>query len=398
MHPDQKFQQRWEYRKKDDDADSSSDDTKSNSGDEQVQMKHKVILDLILPEKDGESDTPGYEPSNELNVLTATPLQILEPNNMQCGPGKKRISAENGSKGNARKKRKSKVKDSEEPAHLADLKTFTSSLLKELKAARHTMLVRMKRQITRLTSVKSAPRTKRKECKTDNAIHQKENESGMKTATRAKGSIERPKKKAETSGSSKRVKAVGKKRNTKQAPVANGVEKIENLSLPMKKPISDSDQTASVSHLALPGIRSKPQIEISRTEISLSEHIHAEQHGMNKTNLLEKESFLTDAQSYCSYLPSILPDEEFESFSRRSSKNVVFLDDQSMNPGLEAPLHQWPNNCFGVTSQIVLETPGEENNGAVCPRMDSGGLRFPGRSNALSESFVTNTVSWNMRK
>lgn len=373
MNPEQKFQQLWEYRKKDDEINSSSDDSKSNSGSEPGQKRLRVLSGLVLPKEDEESEnTPRSQRSDGLS-----PLQIVEANSTLHVSGTKKVAAVNRSKGNSMKKRKREWNQTEEPTQLTDLKTFTESLLKEFKVARNAMLVRMKKQITKLMTSKPTSRTRRKEGKNDEAIQQSENGLGL----RAQNCNGKPRKSTTPLGSSKRHKATEKRANHEETVVVNGTDKRDNISLPEEKPINDSS-----SCLTLPSDLSRPKTESLRTEFSSSDHSPAGC-SMNRTNTLEKPSFLTDEQSHHGYLLSVLPDEQFGSFSQMSSKSVGFFDQQSnqtssVHPGLHVPVNQWPNNCFSMTSQIVLETPGQENS-SVGLRMNAGGIRFPGRRYAL---------------
>lgn len=341
MNPEQKFHQLWEYRKKEDEINSSSDDSKSSSDSEPCQKRHKEDDE----EKEEIENTQRSQLSDQLNH----PLQkIVEANNSILHVSRtNKVGVVNRSKGNSMKKRKREGNKAEESTQLADLKTFTESLLKEFKVARNAMFVRMKRQITKLMTAKPASRTKMKE---------------GKTPLRSR----------------KRLKATEKRENHEDTIVANVMEKRENLSLPEEKPTNDSS-----SCLTVPSTLSRPKTESFRTELASSDHTPP---SMNRTNISEKPCFLIDEQrqSHHGCLQSVLPDEQFGNFSQMSSKNMGFFDQQSnqtpssvsIHPGLQVPVNQWPNNnCFSITSQIVLETPGQENS--------SVGIRFPGRSYAL---------------
>lgn len=186
MDLEQKFQQRWEYRRKDDEVDSSSDDSKSSLGNEPDQKKHKLVSNLSLPDGDDEAiDTPSSQQNNQVDATKNVHFQIAEVAK-HLKPGKKKIAADNKLKTHSGKTRKRKARNpiqDQEPAPLNDLKIFTESLLKDIKVAREKMFVQMKKQMTKLVAAKPVSRPRRSRClkKSSGAIHQTGSKSGTKT-------------------------------------------------------------------------------------------------------------------------------------------------------------------------------------------------------------------------
>ena len=69
MSEDLKFQQRWEFRRRDSDVDSSSDNSKLSSSGEPVLKKHKLVSSLISPENDETNGTPRSHKNISLIVV-----------------------------------------------------------------------------------------------------------------------------------------------------------------------------------------------------------------------------------------------------------------------------------------------------------------------------------------
>ena len=83
MSEDLKFQQRWEFRRRDSDVDSSSDNSKSSSSGEPVLKKHKLVSSLISPENDETSGTPRSQPEDKSDHGSGDQFKIGKANLMQ---------------------------------------------------------------------------------------------------------------------------------------------------------------------------------------------------------------------------------------------------------------------------------------------------------------------------
>ena len=65
MSKDLTFQQRWEFRRRDSDFDSSSDNSRLSSSGEPVLKRHKLFSSLISPENDETSGAPRSQPEGK---------------------------------------------------------------------------------------------------------------------------------------------------------------------------------------------------------------------------------------------------------------------------------------------------------------------------------------------
>ena len=405
MDLDQKFQQRWEYRRKDDEVDSSTDDSKSSLGDEPVQKKHKLYVpSLSLSQDDDAIETPSSRENYQEDATKSVPFRAAEVTKKHCEPGMEKTAVDFKSKRNSGKRRNTKVRNhiqDREPVLLNDLKIFSESLLKDLKVAREKMFVQMKKQMTKLVAVKQVSRPRSNSClkKSDGAMHQ----AGKKSCKRIQSSDGRLRKgsKKDNLGfeSSKSSIANSERTNLEKAALhSNWMDKRETLSLPRNNSVhlvEESDQIGSSSYVTLPSVLPKPQTESLSIDSSLRNHNESGS-PVNIAQNAEKENPVTDANNY-GYLFGIQPDEQFGSLAQITSKGMGLLDYQNsqtsiMVSGLPVPLNHWQNNGFTITSQSAKD-PAQQNNAA---RMDGGAIRVPGRSHALSECFVGNTISCSM--
>ncbi|XWS49959.1 hypothetical protein CRYUN_Cryun12cG0047200 [Craigia yunnanensis] len=156
------FQQRWEFRRSEDnDLDSSCDDSKSSTGP--LLKKHKLVSSLISVGDDETSETSRIKQKDNENPGRGGEINI--------GKAKKRKTRNISSK-----LQKSKMKrDSPEevdlqkretsaydPAPLDDLKNFMDSLLKDLKVTRENLLKWMLEEMQKLVADDTIPEPKRR--------------------------------------------------------------------------------------------------------------------------------------------------------------------------------------------------------------------------------------------
>ncbi|KAL3635571.1 hypothetical protein CASFOL_020118 [Castilleja foliolosa] len=139
MDDDKKFQQRWEFRRKEIDGDSSSDDNRSNPSG----PPPNPITDLVLLENE---DNPECHTNRDKE-------------NLKAAKNKKIKSVEQRKKSNAcsvkKKKRKTSLKKNEETVMLNDLKVFANSVIQELTSARENMFEHMRDEMGKLAAKKN---------------------------------------------------------------------------------------------------------------------------------------------------------------------------------------------------------------------------------------------------
>lgn len=169
MSLDRDFQQIWDFRRRDDDINSSSDDSKSG------EANHKLVS-VVLPCNGETSDDLDYQ---KIDKLEPDGVQLNEPRIKKGvttgGKGKKRkaedaFKKEVGKKARGKKrntenafkkevgKKKRKSCSAPNSAILDELKIFTESIFQDLKVKREQMFARMKEDMQKLVSVKSSTR------------------------------------------------------------------------------------------------------------------------------------------------------------------------------------------------------------------------------------------------
>ena len=152
MSEDLKFQQRWEFRRRDSDVDSSSDNSKLNSSGDPVLKKHKLVSSLISPENDETSDTPRSLPEGKSDPSSGDQFNIGKANKMHIGSSKKNnLDSKKLKRDSFKKVNKKKSKSNAyDPATLDDFKFFMESLLEDLKVARENLFVQMREEMDKL--------------------------------------------------------------------------------------------------------------------------------------------------------------------------------------------------------------------------------------------------------
>ncbi|XP_057978285.1 uncharacterized protein LOC131164816 [Malania oleifera] len=149
MSYDPKFDQIWEYRRGDNEFDSSSHESGSSSNGEPVLKKHKLVSSLIsLDEKDDISYIPKFQQKGKLD---AGAVSRFKPGEGQIRSSLKDSAFNYGMGNDSFKLNGRKNKGSAyEPAALDDIKIFMESLLDELKVARENMLTWMRDEMHKL--------------------------------------------------------------------------------------------------------------------------------------------------------------------------------------------------------------------------------------------------------
>ncbi|XWS38351.1 hypothetical protein CRYUN_Cryun19dG0123800 [Craigia yunnanensis] len=153
------FQQRWEFRRNEDnDLDSSCDGSKSSTGP--LLKKHELVSSLISVDDEETSETTRLKQKDNENPGRGGQINI--------GKAKKRKTRNISSKLQNRKmKRDSPEVDLQkgetnayDPAPLDDLKNFMDSLLKDLKVTRENLLKWMMEEMQKLVADYTTPEPK----------------------------------------------------------------------------------------------------------------------------------------------------------------------------------------------------------------------------------------------
>lgn len=139
----QNFQQIWEFRRGDDDIDSSSGDSKSSSTGEPVLTKHKIVSNLISPENDEISDTSGYHQNDQLEPGEGAYFETGKVSYKGVRSRRKRRGTKSDTKTGSMKEGSNKKRkcSTQDRVSLDDLKIFTESLLQDLKVERENIFV-----------------------------------------------------------------------------------------------------------------------------------------------------------------------------------------------------------------------------------------------------------------
>uniref|UniRef100_A0A5B6Z3A4 Uncharacterized protein n=1 Tax=Davidia involucrata TaxID=16924 RepID=A0A5B6Z3A4_DAVIN len=412
MSHDQKFQQRWEFRRRDDNFDSSSDDSKSSFSGEPVFKKHKLVSNLILPKNDETSESPGSQQEDQFEPNPGGHFEFGKANKMHIGLSKKNNTIK-------KKKKKGSFKDTNkkknkcithEPVSLDKFKIFMVSILEELKVARENMFTSMREEMKELLAVDTASRPTRKEgsCVQKFSLlqHQNSIETCKKIHNSNGRSLEKSVKSNRTVDSNNCCEVLEERANHEQAIGAiTSNEKIkgEKLRFSVKKPQYPSntpDQVVSSAYLALPTVLSKPRVENHRPDSSSCNYIQPGPAGNNSEVSSIRENLMIDASAQRGYFSCIQQEDQFESFAQMGSKNMGCFDQHvtqtsSMGTGFPVPLHRGLDNGFNIPRQIVLENSSQDNN-VLGLRLNGGAIRFSGGSYALSEHSAANNYRSHM--
>lgn len=180
---DKQFQNRWDFRRREDDVDSSSDDSKFKSGTEAEDQNCKLLSNLAVPENIEVLATPRFQQDNEfdhnkdVHVLSEKTAKKrvnstkkkkknpqLEKTKKSPIEEKKKTRRRTTKKSPlVEKKTRRRNTNAQEKKMSEDLKNFTNSLVQELKVARENMFAQMKEEMRKMMSCRSSsgPRTNR---------------------------------------------------------------------------------------------------------------------------------------------------------------------------------------------------------------------------------------------
>ncbi|KAL2516747.1 Uncharacterized protein Adt_12994 [Abeliophyllum distichum] len=266
MNHDEKFQQIWEFRRREDDIDSSSDDSKSNSSREPVHKKHKLVSDIVLPENDEVNDTSRSQRNSMLHTNSGIHSQNAEGIKNRTTTNRKKNVVQNKTKRRSFKEKKKGNRNirTEEMVMLDDFKNFTDSLIDELKVAREKIFAQMRDELRKLISSRSYSRPKKKvDCSRKNESRPKrQSESRKKSKSNVvSDTIEFP-------------KVVEGVNHDQVLEVTTTYEpnKGKGSGLPTTK-AEDLDQIVSSSYLSLPTVVPNPQLRSKINDVPLNDHI-----------------------------------------------------------------------------------------------------------------------------
>ncbi|KAL5552057.1 hypothetical protein UlMin_002233 [Ulmus minor] len=148
-----KFQQQWEFRKREDDLDSLDYESKSSSSSEPTHKKHKLVSSLISAENNEAISNSRDQQSGEFSFRTVIQSKFKK---------RKKVDSERSQKGSSEKidlKRdsygkftgKKNTKTSvDELVALDDVKFLMASVLEDLKAKRECLFTWMKEEMRKL--------------------------------------------------------------------------------------------------------------------------------------------------------------------------------------------------------------------------------------------------------
>ncbi|CAA2975221.1 Hypothetical predicted protein [Olea europaea subsp. europaea] len=364
MNPDKKFQQIWEFRSREDDVDSSSDDSKSNSSHEPVHKKHKLVFDIVLPEKDEVNGTPRSQRNNKLHAT-----QCVEGIKKRATLKRKKNIMQNKTRGRSVEEKKNADGNlrTEEMVMLDDFKNFTDSLIGELKVAREKMFGRMRDKMRKLMSTKSSLRPKKKdiECSRKNEYRTK------------RRSESRKKSKSNVASNTNEFPIVVEEgiihNQVLEATPTKEPNRGKASGLPTKK-AEDSDEIVSSSCLSLP----------------LNDHILPAA-ALNKPSSEIEAGELLNGKIHVGF-PGFQQEAQIGSFSNLSSKTTGFRglhysQTSSVNIGFPFPLHQG-----GLESQTLFKNSFMDNS-IVSTRSNNGIGKFSGGSHAMPECSLVNSIN-----
>ncbi|KAB5573561.1 hypothetical protein DKX38_000755 [Salix brachista] len=150
MEEQLKLKQCWEFRRKDDDSDSSSNDSKTSG--EPALKKHKLISSFISVDNDGTSDASKLHQIGNCDTDISDQMKSGKPENGRRRRSNKNDSALNGKKKGPHKqvRRKKSKPGTDEQAVFDDLKKYMNFLLEDLKVSRENLLKWMREEMQKL--------------------------------------------------------------------------------------------------------------------------------------------------------------------------------------------------------------------------------------------------------
>jgi hypothetical protein len=161
MGEELKFQQRWEFRKGDNEFDSSSEESKSSSSGQPVLKKHRLVSSFISDEHDEAIDNDRFQKKGKRVPGNGGQIKFGKAKKMDARRSRKNNLANNARKSDSQEElnKKKNGTNGYDPAALDDLKIFMESLLKDLKDTRENLLRWMKEEMQKLVADDTAQKS-----------------------------------------------------------------------------------------------------------------------------------------------------------------------------------------------------------------------------------------------
>ncbi|KAL6502335.1 hypothetical protein OROHE_024613 [Orobanche hederae] len=351
MNSNDKFHQQWEYRRKEVDGDTSSDDDQSNTN---TVKKRSLVADLALLDND-------------------------EPNdNLECQRHDKRALEADDRKTKSSKKNNKRMRNlikNEEMVVLKDIKIFADSLIQELIVFRENMISHMKEEMRKLATCRSRnePIVKNaRECSRKMKSSRQENVVGS-------NACKFPKALAETVKNNWNFEAT-----VKNEQLTKGDDRLRVSEMADSNLANGSDQVvASSSYSTLPTIIPKPLLQNQRNHLMpLSDRIEIPPRVPKSVSYsgTRDTGTLTDDDKIIYYYPhltDVRAGEQFGKSSHISHQKSVGLVGQKYCPQMAGAAYPVPlTNSHGRDngSNILSSTYCESS--LASPRMN-GVVRFP---------------------
>lgn len=165
MGEELKLQQRWDFRRRDNDSDSSSYDSKSSSIYVKSLKKHKLVSSSVSVDNDETNDASRCQQRGNSSPGISDQAKFGKGKKVKRGRSKNDNLAHNQMKKPTQKEvpRKKKKTGAYEHAALDDLKNYMNSLLDDLKVSRENLLKWMREQMQRLVSEETASEAEKRE-------------------------------------------------------------------------------------------------------------------------------------------------------------------------------------------------------------------------------------------
>lgn len=412
MSVDKNFQQIWGFRGRDDDIDSSSDDSKSG------EANHK-LASAVFPVNEETSDDLDHQKIDKVEPDGVQPRKptikkgvtakargkkqknedALKKDVGKKARGKKRKTENAFKKEVGKKKRKSNALNS---ALLDELKIFTVSIIQDLKVEREQMFAQMKEEMQNLVSVMSSTRQTTK-TKGRHKSFQTRNMKSTKSEVRPRNisgeTLERSIVSSRMPDSNNCANALQEHVKCDQAVQTISLNKKEiggHVRLLAEQPMysyNQSDHLASSAYLTLPSAQSEKQLEQQNTESPYGNCLKPG-NGTGLSFASGHGNVTMNAMNHCGYISGSHVEVPFPSFAQMGSKNTSFSDQNctqtsSMGNVFPLPLHQRFDNSFNVPSQVGNIS---RDNNILGWRMNGGNIIFSGNGNALPDNIAGSMV------
>ncbi|GER33063.1 eukaryotic translation initiation factor 3subunit I [Striga asiatica] len=151
MNNNEKFEQRWEFRRKEVDADTSSEDSQPNASGPHA-FKQNLVAGLVLLENDEASDKP-----------TLVADEKKTKSSKKAKGKKNNVAVQRKSNSVPIKKNKpNRNLENEHATMFEDLKAFADSLMQELSGDRENMVTQLKDEMKKLAAIVSKKLVRKK--------------------------------------------------------------------------------------------------------------------------------------------------------------------------------------------------------------------------------------------